>query len=145
MALALAFVAGAQSSLTPEMKREWRQMKHQRDISKQYEHSNIPIGEAEPAAKGAQALPEDRVWFPGEWEEVQAIVVTPYYDYEPDTNLGAGYYSADPVVTGLAEYYKYSSSMGWVTTGQYGPYRITMDTSTTFGMVFFRLMDSTLR
>lgn len=141
MALALAFVAGAQSSLTPEMKREWRQMKHQRDISKQYEHSNIPIGEAEPAAKGAQALPEDRVWFPGEWEEVQAIVVTPYYDYEPDTNLGAGYYSADPVVTGLAEYYKYSSSMGWVTTGQYGPYRITMDTSTTFGMVFFRLMD----
>lgn len=140
MALAMAFAAAAQTQPTQEMKREWRQMKHQRDISKQFECSNIPLGEAAPAAKGTQALPEDRVWFPGEWEEVQAIVVTPYYEYEPDTNLGSGYYTADPTVTGVAEYYRYSGS-NWVSTGKYGPYRSEMDTSSTFGMVFFYLMD----
>lgn len=140
IALAMAFVAGAQTQLTPEMKCEWRQMKHQRDFSKQYERSNIPMGEAAPSAKGVKAFPEDRVWFPGEWEEVQAIVVTPYYEYVADTNLGVGYYSAAPVVTGLAEVYRYSGS-GWTSTGIYSPYHAVMDTNSTFGLVFFRLMD----
>lgn len=139
VAFAMASVCVAQNVPTQQMKKEWRQMKQMRDYSKQAKESAFPMVEA-PAQKGVQALPEDRVWFPGEWEEVQAIVVTPYYDYEPDTNLGAGYYMADPAVTGVAEYYRYTSA-GWVSTGKYGPYTATMDTSDSFAKVFFYLMD----
>lgn len=138
----LAFTSMAQNATTKEeMMKEWRQMKHQRDYSRQAASSAIPLSETVTAPKGATALPEDRVWFPGEWEEVQAVVVTPYYEYDPDTNLGTGIYSADPLVTGVAEYYKYNSTRGWMTTGIYGPYNSVMDTLSTFGKVFFYLMD----
>ena len=142
LAVILAFSAMAQNATThEEMMKEWRQMKQKRDISQQAKLSAIPLGEAAPASKNAKALPDDRVWFPGEWEEVKAIVVTPYYTYYPDTNLGSGYYSADPVVTGVAEYYKYNNYSGWQSLNTYGPYRSEMDTTSTFGLVFFRLMD----
>ena len=142
LTLALALGATAQNATThEEMMREWRQMKQKRDISQQAKYSNIPMGEAAASPKDAKALPEDRVWFPGEWEEVKAIVVTPYYTYKPDTNLGAGNYTADPIVTGVAEYFKYNPTRGWVTTNIHGPYKSIMDTTSTFGKVFFYLMD----
>lgn len=142
LTIVLALGATAQNATThEEMMREWRQMKQKRDISSQIQSSSIPLGEAAVTPKNAKALPDDRVWFPGEWEEVKAIVVTPYYSYMPDTNLGAGTYSADPVVTGVAEYYKYNPTRGWVSTNTYGPYKSIMDTNSTFGKVFFYLMD----
>lgn len=140
--LGLAFSAAAQSvNHDSQMMKEWRQMKQKRDISGQAAKSNIPLGPATASTKQAQALPNDRVWFPGEWEEVQAIVVTPYYSYLPDTNLGSGMYMADPLVSGVAEYYKYNATRGWQSTGIMGPYKATMDTSSTFGNTFFYLMD----
>ena len=78
--MALTTAVMAQNATThEEMMREWRQMKQKRDISSQIQKSNIPLGEAAVTPKNAKALPDDRVWFPGEWEEVKAIVVTPYY------------------------------------------------------------------
>ena len=140
--ITMAFFATAQNAVThEEMMKEWRQMKQKRDISLQAQHSNIPLGETVVTPKSTKSLPDDRVWFPGEWEEVQAIVVTPYYSYLPDSNLGSGYYSADPVVTGYAEYYKYSAFRGWESMNIYGPYKSEMDTSSSFGKVFFYLMD----
>ena len=142
LTLLLTLAATAQNATThDEMMRQWRQFKQQRDISGQAQYSNIPLGEAAPTPKDSKALPDDRVWFPGEWEEVKAIVVTPYYSYYPDTNLGTGTYSADPVVTGVAEYYKYNPTRGWVSTNTYGPYTSVMDTNSAFGKVFFYLMD----
>ncbi|MBR5353443.1 MAG: agmatine deiminase family protein [Bacteroidales bacterium] len=141
MAVAVSMVALAQQQPTEEMQRQWRQMKQARTVGIDYKNSPIPLGEMAPAAKNAKALPEDRVWFPGEWEEVKAIVVTPYYSYSPDSNLGSGYYSADPAVTGYAEYYQFNSRVGWQSMGIYGPYISTMDTSSNFGKVFFYLMD----
>ncbi len=136
----------AQNATTEEdMMRQWRQMKHQRDISGQAKLSNIPLGETLVEPKGQQSLPEDRVWFPGEWEEVKAITVTPYYTYKPDTNLGAGYFSADPLVSGVAEYYKYNTMRGWESMNLFGPYTSIMDTTTSFGLVFFSLMDGIQR
>ena len=134
----------AQNATTKEeAMRQWRQAKHQRDISGQAKLSNIPLSENDVKSSStiAKALPEDRVWFPGEWEEVKAITVTPYYTYEPDSNLGTGYFSADPVVTGYAEYFKYSATRGWQSMNIYGPYKSEMDTTSTFGRVFFYLMD----
>ncbi|MBO4599205.1 MAG: agmatine deiminase family protein [Bacteroidales bacterium] len=140
----LLWVVGAmaQYATTEEdMARQWRLMKHQRDYSNTIASSDIPLGGEAVSPKGVQSLPDDRVWFPGEWEEVSAIVVTPYYSYYPDSNLGTGTYYADPVVTGLAEYYRYDYSRGWVSTGIYGPYRSVIDTTSDFGKVFFYLMD----
>lgn len=138
----LALSATAQHATTQEeMMKEWRQLKQKRDISLEAKNSGIPLGDAADSPKNIKALPEDRVWFPGEWEEVKAIVVTPYYTYTPDTNLGTGYFSADPIVTGVAEYFKYNPSSGWRSLNTYGPYKSTMDTTSFFGLVFFRLMD----
>lgn len=130
-------------SLTEEQQRQWRQFKHQRDISNKAQLEKFPIA---PEAKGCsaaetKALPEDRVWFPGEWEEVKAVVVTPYFSYYPDTNLGTGTFVADPLVNGMADYYRYSRTQGYVDINKHGPYRSEMDTSSSFGMVFFYLMD----
>ena len=146
LAAMVAFSSMAQHATTrEEMMKEWRQMKQKRDISQQAKQSSIPLGEAAPAPKNAKALPEDRVWFPGEWEEVKAIVVTPYYSYYPDTNLGSGYFSADPMVTGVAEYFKYNMANGWQSLNLFGPYKSEMDTTSSFGLVFFRLMDGIQR
>ncbi|MBO7101315.1 MAG: agmatine deiminase family protein [Bacteroidales bacterium] len=133
-------VAAQSQQPTEQMLREFRQTVQKRDISKKHLETNIPLSTKAPvAAKGAKSLPEDRVWFPGEWEEVKAIVVTAYYNYSPATSQGTGYWIADPLVTGWADYYKYSNS-GWQHQGT-GPYKATMDTSTSFGKVFFYLMD----
>ena len=146
MAVLFCTAIVAQNATTKEdMMREWRQFKHQRDISQKAKLGNIPLGEMREEAKNAKSLPEDRVWFPGEWEEVRAIVVTPYYTYSPDSNLGSGYYTADPVVTGYAEYYRYSETRGWVSMNIYGPYKSTMDVSSSFGKVFFYLIDGIQR
>lgn len=142
--LTLATMAVAQNaSSREEIMNEWHQMKHKRDYSKEYYNSNIKLGQTIAPIKGSEtkALPEDRIWYPGEWEEVQAVVVTVSYAYFPDSNLGAGYFSADPVVTGLAEYYKFNMQRGWESMGIYGPYYSEMDTTSSFGKVFFYLMD----
>lgn len=143
-AAVITFGAVAQSNEpTEEMKREFRQTIQKRDISKRHLESNIPLSTKTPVAtKGAKDLPQDRVWFPGEWEEVQAIVVTPLYDYAPAENQGSGYWMADPLVTGWAQYYKYSTGSGRWTEQGMGPYKANMDTTSTFGNVSFYLMDA---
>ena len=137
----VVFGAAAQSQQpTEQMMREFRQSIQKRDIAKKHLESNIPLSTTTTASKGSvKFLPEDRVWFPGEWEEVKAIVVTPYYSYSPATSQGSGYWTADPIVTGWAQYYKYGTG-GWQEQGM-GPYKATMDTNSTFGKVFFYLMD----
>ncbi len=141
-AASITLGATAQSQQpTEQMKREFRQTIQKRDISKRHLESNIPLSTTAPSTKSAtKALPEDRVWFPGEWEEVKAITVTPYYSYEPASNQGPGYWMADPVVSGYAQYYNYGTGNGWQERGG-GPYRATMDTASDFGKVFFYLMD----
>lgn len=100
-----------------------------------------------PATKGTQDakysyagnLPTDR-WFPGEWDEVQAIVVTPYYMYEPISHQGVQTWYADPMVSHYAQYYKYTSS-GWTENGR-GDYVAVLDTTDdAFLNVFYYLMD----
>ena len=121
------------------MKREFRQTVQKRDISK-HRNPNIPLSkQVAPEAKQSKAMPNGRVWFPGEWEEVKAITVTLAYEYMPATNPSSGYWAADPIVTGVAQYYKYSG--GWQEQGM-GPYKGVIDTTSSFGNVFFYLIDA---
>ncbi|MBQ9638183.1 MAG: agmatine deiminase family protein [Bacteroidales bacterium] len=67
-----------------------------------------------------RTLPADR-WFPGEWEEVQAIFVGwPYEDYPAD-HAGNAMYWADPLVDDVADLYRWRNRTGWeyYETGRY--------------------------
>ena len=119
----------------------WRHALHHRDQYQPAGKRPIPVATTTTEAKGTTALPTDRVWFPGEWEEVKAVVVTPDYLYRPANQPQNEYYSAEPIFRGLAEYYRYNNERRWVSTGEYGPYVSILDTTSRFGRVFFNLMD----
>lgn len=137
---ALASLTAQNSQPTEKMMQEWRQQHQMRDISKKHLESNFPLSATPAETKATKALPQDRIWFPGEWEEVDAVVVTCYYAYEPLYSQGAGYWMADPLVSGVADYYKYAAS-GWTRQG-HGPYKATLDSISDFGKTFFYLMDA---
>jgi len=123
------------------MQKEILKTFHKRDLSQQPPKSHIPMASQATKQSSDQtikSLPGDRVWFPGEWEEVQAIVVTPSYSYKVPGHENSYYWYADPLVTGYADYYQYSS--GWQHRGT-GPYSSVMDTVSAHGKVFFYLMD----
>lgn len=142
-AVLVTMTAVAQNASREEMMREWRQTKHQRDISQQHLDSRFGLA---PAPKGESkyqgGMPNESFWFPGEWEEVQAIVVTPYYYYtSTDPNYQGYYYMADPLVTGYADVYHYSNGSGWSRVATTG-YTSEMDIESDFGQVAFYLMDA---
>lgn len=140
--VAFGAMAQNQQMSQEDLLRSFRQTVHKRDISKRHLESAIPLGTMAPSTKGstAKSLPEDRVWFPGEWEEVKAICVTPIYNYLVPGHENDYYWMADPIVSGYAQYMQYSYMQGWQEKG-IGPYRARMDTTSSFGKVFFYLMD----
>lgn len=77
-----------------------------------------------PTTKGVKAagdttwstqMPANR-WFPGEWEELQAVVVTVPYTAYPYNHVGDDDYQADIYLPGQGAWYQYSYS-GWQYTG----------------------------
>ena len=125
------------------MQQQVRQQFHQRDASalhlqQPYRLSATPKVCAAAADEGLQ-LP-DGSWFPGEWEEVQAIVVTCSYSHLVPGHEESYYWYADPLLTGYAQYKNYVHDE-WVTKGG-GPYTSVVDTVSSFGMVFFYVMDA---
>ena len=132
---------------TPDsmMMRQYFQMAHRRDLSSQHLYDIIPLSSTSSSSLDGgrgqvRSLPDDRVWFPGEWEEVQAVVVTLYYTYKPVQNPSQGYWTATPLLPGVAQYHQYVSGQ-WVDAG-YGPYRATLETSSDLAKVPFYLIDA---
>ena len=133
-----------ENNMTREQMRQYLlQTQHKRDIAKRHLNSNIQLAPAQkqssttPKSAGLQ-LPANN-WFPGEWEEVKAIVVTCYYDHLVPGHETDGNWFADPLVSGYADYYygSYNNQRGG------GPYISVPDTSNTnFANVFFYLMDA---
>lgn len=138
----LTFGAAAQTTkANSEMMRQWRQTVQKRDISKRHLTSSIPQAAATKGeAKSTSGMPRTSFWFPGEWEEVQAVVVTPYYYYEPENHQGVNTWMADPLVPGVAQYYRYASGQ-WQEEGV-GPYVAVLDNSSSFSDVAYYLMDA---
>lgn len=136
-------MAQSEEMTREELLRSFRQTVQKRDISQRHLTTNIPLSNDVPNTKSnsfAKGLPEDRVWFPGEWEEVKAICITPYYTYMVPGYESNYYWMADPLVSGYAFYYQYTHTQGWVEKGM-GDYKAVMDTTSNFGKVFFYLMD----
>ena len=130
----------AQTTLSEQMQREIFHTFHSRVYSGQYPMPEVPVAPRS-SVKGddLKALPTDRVWFPGEWEEVKAVIVTPYYNYLVPGHEDDGTWYAEPVVTGYADYYEWTD-FGWQYRGM-GPYIPKMLTSSEFSEVFFHIMD----
>ena len=74
----LTMGAAAQTTkANSEMMRQWRQTVQKRDISKRHLTSGIPQAAATKGeAKSTSGMPRTSFWFPGEWEEVQAVMVS---------------------------------------------------------------------
>ena len=140
---------GAAAQVEPDInaRHEWNKRHLSRDASSHRLTSGIPLAPAtkDMATKSTKGMPwNEPFWFPGEWEEVQAIVVTPQYSYKAPEGVHAVY--VDPMVTGIAGYY--NSYYAQQPSG-YGPYEAVMDTmkSTLYnnvpaGDVPFYLMDA---
>lgn len=123
MAVLLGTAAVAQSEA--DLFRSKLNKFHKRDASQLYLQRAFPMSKAPQmdVAKDGQGLqlPPDN-WFPGEWEEVKAVVVTCYYEYLVPGHESSMYWMADPLVSGYAQYYQYSMSIqDWTENGS-GPY-----------------------
>lgn len=131
--LAMALGAGAQVDLLHTLHKRDASNKHLECVKPQ-----VPMQEKTPQAKtGGSQMPAN-FWFPGEWEEVQAIAVTCYYHHKVPGHENSSQWFADPQVTGYADYYygSYNNQQGG------GEYISVPDTTSTFGDVFFYLMDA---
>ena len=99
------------------------------------------------AAVKGRTLPTGTRWVPGEWEEVQAVVLTPVYRYKPLGVAAPDYWEADPLVPGWADWYEYarvsagSRQYSWQYRGT-GPYYAVLDTVEARSQVPFYLMDA---
>ena len=126
-----------------DMLKRVRQELHSRDASALHLKHNIPLSATATisAAKGQSGLqlPEGS-WFPGEWEEVKAVVVTCNYYYLVPGHENSSSWYASPLLNGYAQYKKYEHNE-WVNKGG-GPCIPLLDTITDFGKVFFYLMDA---
>lgn len=94
-------------------------------------------------ARTAGVLPSDR-WFPGEWEEVKAILITWPYDAYPETRVGVQTWTADELVPGYGTWYQYHMGSGWQEAGS-GAVVSVIDTAaedTEFVQVFAHLADA---
>jgi len=135
----LATTAFSQSTPLTEQARQWKLNFCQRQPSDTLLNFLPRVAPVKDAAKGLRGMPDDTFWFPGEWEEVQAVVVTPIYDYYPDSHVDNNW-QAIPIVPGYARWYRYNN-YGWQRAGS-GDYVAVVDTLSSFSSVSFSLMDA---
>ena len=83
----------------------------------------------------------DRVWFPGEWEEVKAVVVSPLYHHYVPGYEDDPHYEATPLVEGHAIYYFKQTPTSTPGLVGKGPYVTKLDVTTANGMPLLYLMD----
>ena len=146
--LALTVTANAQDKKQQTF--NLHKLMHKRAIPKNIPQPDFPIATAEDMrrahdASGAPLNFPDRVWFPGEWEEVKAIVVAiPYLYYVPDKKEDKRY-SALPIVQGYAIYYYAESKEEQAKEVGRGPYESYFDLNSESAQVSLRLIDAIQR
>ncbi len=108
----LTSMVHAQSSTDQrrEMKREIFKTFHKRSYTGEYPLRKIPTLPSTTyqtirRAKTEAPLFTDRVWFPGEWEEVKAFILTPYYENQVPGHEDDLTWNAEPMVKDYANYY----------------------------------------
>ena len=112
----------------------------------QYPVRHLPKATPELMTRAADASGQPfvfphRVWFPGEWEEVKAIVVAPEYYYWIPGHEKDERWTVSPVVEGYGEQYYQATRESKIDTLGIGPYTPELQIDSARHKVFFYLMD----
>lgn len=123
-------------------------MKH--TYNGEYELPKLRVETPHPAKRAADASGaplefKDRVWFPGEWEEVKAVVVSPLYNYlipgfETDIR-----YNASQLLKNWGKLYYQADRNSEVQYLGNGECKAQLDVETDDGFVFLYIMDGIQR
>ena len=145
--LALTVTANAQDKKQQTV--DIHKILNKRSISNILPRPNFPIATPEEMRR-AKANEEplnftDRVWFPGEWEEVKAVVVTLAYNHMMPKKAEDRRYGAYPVIPGYAIYYFKEEPGAPLEEVGRGPYITTLDVVSKDGLVNLRLIDGIQR
>ena len=122
-------------------------MMNQRAVPDDYPKPKIPMATEKMRRVAHDALGEplnfpERVWFPGEWEEVKAIVVTlPYSHLVPGYEEDERYF-AEPIVKGWANYIFKNGKLAKKETVGTGPYKSVLDFQHQFSKIFYYIIDA---
>ena len=146
-AILLFYTSSAQNANSKDVSYKAQTTFHKKVYSNEYPLRKLPVADRSTYSAKEYASrapmrnpkPKERVWFPGEWEEVQAVIITPMYDYRIPGYEDIVQLYATPVIGGLADYY-YEDDEIYMLVGA-GPYIVRMDTISDRGKVFFHLMD----
>ena len=146
--LALSVTANAQDKKQQTV--DIHKMLQKRSITNILPKPDFPIATAEDMrrAKDASGAPlsfPDRVWFPGEWEEVKAIVVGVLYRHFMPGKETDSRYAAYPVVPGYAIYYYAESQDDAPEEVGRGEYITNLDMESETGQVSFNVIDAIQR
>lgn len=140
----VCFLHAQSSGLSQEeLQQKAHQYFHQRNAAQKHLQMSLPLQKVQKSMDAVEnmglQLPQG-AWFPGEWEEVRAIVVTCNYDHLVPGHESSYDWYADPLVSGYASYMHYEKG-DWVEKGN-GPYISVIDTVSELGNVFFYLIDA---
>lgn len=97
--LAVSAVAVAQSS--EKRASSLSRLLHKHVYQGEYERPAVKVEAPKDARRAKNALGasfNERVWFPGEWEEVKAVVITARYEYLVPGHEDDGRYYANQIV-----------------------------------------------
>lgn len=147
--VAMSSVAQAQELFTKPLPKEKTlyQMMNQHAVPDDYPKPKIPMATEKMRRVAHDALGEplnfpERVWFPGEWEEVKAVVVTlPYAHLVPGHEEDERYY-AEPIVKGWANYIYQKEALAKKETVGTGPYKTEIDFQHQYSKIFYYIIDA---
>ena len=144
--LASAMVANAQDTEQKGSKPSLQRLLNKQSYNGEYPLSKFPtspglVSSARDATRAPLSFP-DRVWFPGEWEEVRAVVIAPTYEYYVPGYEKDRRYAARPIVEGYAGYYYRETDDAEPELYDHGPYVTFLDVESESGQIPLRIMDA---
>ena len=150
LTMLLTFTAVSQAQVTEKRASSLSRLLHKHTNNGDFEVPQMRVETPSPLhrasdASGAPLNFPDRVWFPGEWEEVKAVVVSPRYNYVVPGHEGDERYSALQIVKGWGYQYFLENKDAQVQLlnkgNEYLPCKSSIDVETADGMVFLYIMD----
>ena len=142
--LSLAFSTSAVAQTTEKRASSLSRILHKQVYKGEYKRPAIKVENPSPKSGVRNALGaplDDRVWFPGEWEEVKAIVVSPRYTFlVPGHEGDERYYAQQFVKNWGSQFYQASKESPVESLGE-GPCKSAVDVETADGMLHLYLMD----
>ena len=145
LALCLSFPTVASSQSTEKRASSLSRQLKKHHFANGYEKSAAAVQSARATLSAGEPLVplvfKDRVWFPGEWEEVKAVVVSPRYEFLVPDHQDDSRYSASQIVKNWGDYYYQENKDAKPQHIGTGPCLPKIDVETADAKVFLYIMD----